>query len=156
MISIRPDESLYVAIRSLIHHKIHRLPVIDPVTGNVLYIVTHKRILKFLYLYVSISGNYIFSSFIYNSLFIFILVAHFNLIDLNYESYQYPLCWTFLVFMSAPSLGILFACFSLLCVSVPHISPLLPSSLFLQCPSFNIMIYQITDSYRVITRSNFF
>lgn len=56
LISIRPDESLYVAIRSLIHHKIHRLPVIDPATGNVLYIVTHKRILKFLYLYVSIGG----------------------------------------------------------------------------------------------------
>ncbi|KAG7159933.1 5'-AMP-activated protein kinase subunit gamma-2-like [Homarus americanus] len=53
LISIRPDESLYVAIRSLIHHKIHRLPVIDPATGNVLYIVTHKRILKFLYLYIS-------------------------------------------------------------------------------------------------------
>lgn len=53
LISIRPDESLYVAIRSLIHHKIHRLPVIDPATGNVLYIVTHKRILKFLYLYIN-------------------------------------------------------------------------------------------------------
>lgn len=53
LISIRPDESLYVAIRSLIHHKIHRLPVIDPVNGNVLYIVTHKRILKFLYLYIN-------------------------------------------------------------------------------------------------------
>ncbi|KAK3883525.1 hypothetical protein Pcinc_012159 [Petrolisthes cinctipes] len=53
LISVRPDESLYVAIRSLIHHKIHRLPVIDPATGNVLYIVTHKRILKFLYLYIN-------------------------------------------------------------------------------------------------------
>ncbi|KAG0717622.1 5'-AMP-activated protein kinase subunit gamma-2 [Chionoecetes opilio] len=53
LISIRPNESLYVAIRSLIHHKIHRLPVIDPATGNVLYIVTHKRILKFLYLYIN-------------------------------------------------------------------------------------------------------
>ncbi|KAK7022876.1 5'-AMP-activated protein kinase subunit gamma-2 [Halocaridina rubra] len=53
LVSIRPNESLYVAIRSLIHHKIHRLPVIDPVNGNVLYIVTHKRILKFLYLYIN-------------------------------------------------------------------------------------------------------
>jgi hypothetical protein len=31
-----------------------RLPVIDPDTGNVLYILTHKRILRFLFLYVSI------------------------------------------------------------------------------------------------------
>jgi hypothetical protein len=30
-----------------------RLPVIDPDTGNVLYILTHKRILRFLFLYVS-------------------------------------------------------------------------------------------------------
>lgn len=63
LISIRPDESLYVAIRSLIHHKIHRLPVIDPATGNVLYIVTHKRILKFLYLYVSKTLQTLFISF---------------------------------------------------------------------------------------------
>ena len=33
--------------------EILRLPVIDPETGNVLYILTHKRLLKFLYLYVS-------------------------------------------------------------------------------------------------------
>lgn len=38
---------------TLIKNKIHRLPVIDPVTGNALYILTHKRILKFLQLFVS-------------------------------------------------------------------------------------------------------
>ncbi|MCL4129867.1 UNVERIFIED_CONTAM: hypothetical protein GTU68_021534, partial [Idotea baltica] len=53
LISITPNECLYKAIRSLIHHKIHRLPVIDPNTGNVLYIITHKRILKFLFLYIN-------------------------------------------------------------------------------------------------------
>ncbi|XP_047740796.1 5'-AMP-activated protein kinase subunit gamma-1 isoform X2 [Hyalella azteca] len=52
-ININPEASLYEAIRLLIHHKIHRLPVIDPATGNVLYIITHKRILKFLYLYIN-------------------------------------------------------------------------------------------------------
>ena len=46
--------SLFDAIHSLIHNKVHRLPVIDPETGNVLYILTHKRILKFLFLYVRI------------------------------------------------------------------------------------------------------
>lgn len=55
MISIGPDVSLYEAIRVLIHNRIHRLPVIDPYTGNVLYILTHKRILRFLFLYVSIN-----------------------------------------------------------------------------------------------------
>ncbi|CAB1317441.1 unnamed protein product [Coregonus sp. 'balchen'] len=39
-------------VYSLIKNKIHRLPVIDPVTGNPLYILTHKRILKFLQLFV--------------------------------------------------------------------------------------------------------
>ena len=53
LVSIGPDASLYDAIKMLVHNRIHRLPVIDPVTGNVLYILTHKRILRFLFLYVS-------------------------------------------------------------------------------------------------------
>lgn len=53
LVSIGPDASLYDAIKTLIHNRIHRLPVIDPLTGNVLYILTHKRILRFLFLYVS-------------------------------------------------------------------------------------------------------
>ncbi|CAH0772666.1 unnamed protein product [Bemisia tabaci] len=52
LVSIGPDCSLYDAIKTLIHNRIHRLPVIDPVTGNVLYILTHKRILRFLFLYI--------------------------------------------------------------------------------------------------------
>ncbi|RVE44074.1 hypothetical protein evm_011281 [Chilo suppressalis] len=53
LVSIGPDSSLYDAIRILITNRVHRLPVIDPETGNVLYILTHKRILRFLFLYVS-------------------------------------------------------------------------------------------------------
>lgn len=45
--------SLFDAVYSLLKHKIHRLPVIDPESGNVLHILTHKRILKFLYIFVS-------------------------------------------------------------------------------------------------------
>ena len=45
--------SLFEAVYSLLKHKIHRLPVIDPLSGNVLHILTHKRILKFLYIFVS-------------------------------------------------------------------------------------------------------
>jgi CBS domain-containing protein len=54
LVSIDPEATLFDAIRSLIKNKIHRLPVIDPETGNVLYILTHKRLLRFLFLYVSI------------------------------------------------------------------------------------------------------
>jgi 5'-AMP-activated protein kinase regulatory gamma subunit len=53
LIYIDPDASLYDAICSLVNNRIHRLPVIDQHTGNVLHILTHKRILKFLFLYVS-------------------------------------------------------------------------------------------------------
>ncbi|XP_075213259.1 SNF4/AMP-activated protein kinase gamma subunit isoform X2 [Lycorma delicatula] len=53
LVSISPDASLYDAIKTLIHNRIHRLPVIDPETGNVLYILTHKRILRFLFLYIN-------------------------------------------------------------------------------------------------------
>ncbi|XP_051873006.1 5'-AMP-activated protein kinase subunit gamma-2-like isoform X1 [Pristis pectinata] len=53
LVNITPDASLFDAVYSLIKNKIHRLPVIDPVSGNALYILTHKRILKFLQLFVS-------------------------------------------------------------------------------------------------------
>nr|XP_012230181.1 PREDICTED: dentin sialophosphoprotein [Linepithema humile]XP_012230189.1 PREDICTED: dentin sialophosphoprotein [Linepithema humile]XP_012230198.1 PREDICTED: dentin sialophosphoprotein [Linepithema humile]XP_012230207.1 PREDICTED: dentin sialophosphoprotein [Linepithema humile]XP_012230216.1 PREDICTED: dentin sialophosphoprotein [Linepithema humile] len=52
LVSIGPDASLYEAIKTLIQNRIHRLPVIDPDTGNVLYILTHKRLLRFLFLYI--------------------------------------------------------------------------------------------------------
>lgn len=52
LISIDPDASLYDAIEALCKHKVHRLLVIDKVTGNALYVLTHKRILRFLYLYI--------------------------------------------------------------------------------------------------------
>ncbi|XP_028327742.1 5'-AMP-activated protein kinase subunit gamma-2-like isoform X5 [Gouania willdenowi] len=51
LVSISPEESLFDAVYTLIKNQIHRLPVIDRVTGNVLYILTHKRILKFLQLF---------------------------------------------------------------------------------------------------------
>ncbi|XP_026220147.1 5'-AMP-activated protein kinase subunit gamma-1 isoform X2 [Anabas testudineus] len=41
LISISPDA----------RYKIHRLPIIDPESGNVLHILTHKRILKFLHIF---------------------------------------------------------------------------------------------------------
>uniref|UniRef100_A0A672YTW6 Protein kinase, AMP-activated, gamma 3b non-catalytic subunit n=1 Tax=Sphaeramia orbicularis TaxID=375764 RepID=A0A672YTW6_9TELE len=44
---------LFDAIYSLLKNKIHRLPVIDPESGNVLHILTHKRILKFLHIFGS-------------------------------------------------------------------------------------------------------
>ncbi|KAM9337109.1 5'-AMP-activated protein kinase subunit gamma-1-like [Symphorus nematophorus] len=52
LVHISPDASIFEAVYSLIKNKIHRLPVIDPVSGNALYILTHKRILKFLQLFV--------------------------------------------------------------------------------------------------------
>ncbi|KAL2293854.1 hypothetical protein Nmel_018919 [Mimus melanotis] len=51
-----PPHSLFDAVSSLIRNKIHRLPVIDPDSGNTLYILTHKRILKFLKLFVSLGS----------------------------------------------------------------------------------------------------
>ncbi|XP_020568661.1 5'-AMP-activated protein kinase subunit gamma-1 isoform X1 [Oryzias latipes] len=53
LISITPESSLFDAIYSLLKNKIHRLPVIDPTSGNVLHILTHKRILKFLHIFGS-------------------------------------------------------------------------------------------------------
>nr|XP_058948348.1 5'-AMP-activated protein kinase subunit gamma-1-like isoform X2 [Pocillopora verrucosa] len=49
LIQISPMQSLLDAVKTLVEHKIHRLPVLDPVTGNALYILTHKRILRFMF-----------------------------------------------------------------------------------------------------------
>ncbi|XP_051643907.1 5'-AMP-activated protein kinase subunit gamma-3 isoform X1 [Manacus candei] len=53
LVYISPSNSLFDAVYSLIKYKIHRLPVIEPVSGNVLHILTHKRILKFLHIFGS-------------------------------------------------------------------------------------------------------
>ncbi|OON16337.1 hypothetical protein X801_07852, partial [Opisthorchis viverrini] len=50
LISVSPESSLLEAARILIKYRFHRLPVIDPVFGNPLHILTHKRILKYAYL----------------------------------------------------------------------------------------------------------
>ncbi|KAI6188669.1 hypothetical protein M3Y98_00379100 [Aphelenchoides besseyi] len=47
-ICINPRESLFRAVELLCEHKIHRLPVLETDTGNILYILTHKRIIRFL------------------------------------------------------------------------------------------------------------
>ncbi|XP_077409996.1 5'-AMP-activated protein kinase subunit gamma-2-like isoform X3 [Vanacampus margaritifer] len=52
LVHISPDASIFEAVHSLIRNKIHRLPVVDPLSGNALYILTHKRILKFLQLFL--------------------------------------------------------------------------------------------------------
>lgn len=52
MIFLHPEASLFEAIQKLNEHRVHRLPVVDRTTGNALFIVTHKRILRFLFLYI--------------------------------------------------------------------------------------------------------
>lgn len=53
--------SLYTAILTITERKVHRIPVIDPVTKDFLFLITHKRILKFLYLFVRDLFHDIFS-----------------------------------------------------------------------------------------------
>uniref|UniRef100_A0AC35TT47 5'-AMP-activated protein kinase subunit gamma-1 n=1 Tax=Rhabditophanes sp. KR3021 TaxID=114890 RepID=A0AC35TT47_9BILA len=53
LITIDPQESLYKAVQVLCAEKIHRLPVLDSSTGNINCILTHKRIQKFLFYYLT-------------------------------------------------------------------------------------------------------
>lgn len=53
LIFITPEATLLDAVRMLLEHKVHRLPVIDTTSGNTLHILTHKRILKYLFINVS-------------------------------------------------------------------------------------------------------
>ncbi|KAK6101166.1 CBS domain family protein [Brugia pahangi] len=52
LVSINPSESLFQAIQVLCKEKVHRLPVVEECTGNIAFILTHKRLMKFLYLYM--------------------------------------------------------------------------------------------------------
>lgn len=49
LIQIDPLQSLFMAAKMLVEHKIHRLPVIDNRNGNALYVLTHKRLLHHMY-----------------------------------------------------------------------------------------------------------
>ncbi|WKY15967.1 hypothetical protein Q1695_000997 [Nippostrongylus brasiliensis] len=49
LIYIYANSSLLEAARILAQHRIHRLPVLDPESGSPLFILTHKRLLKFLW-----------------------------------------------------------------------------------------------------------
>lgn len=53
LVAINPHASLYEGLKTLIENKIHRLPIIEWKAGNPLYILTHKRILKFLNLFMN-------------------------------------------------------------------------------------------------------
>ncbi|VDN11887.1 unnamed protein product, partial [Dibothriocephalus latus] len=48
-IYITPEQTLLDAVRTLLKYNVHRLPIMDPVTGNPLHILTHKRLLKYLH-----------------------------------------------------------------------------------------------------------
>ncbi|KAJ1373463.1 hypothetical protein KIN20_035864 [Parelaphostrongylus tenuis] len=52
LVTIDPSDSLYRAVQVLCESKVHRLPVMDKNTGNISYIITHKRLIKFLSLYL--------------------------------------------------------------------------------------------------------
>ncbi|XP_072936724.1 uncharacterized protein [Epargyreus clarus] len=51
--SVGPDQSLHEAINLLNKNRVHRLLLIDPSSGDVLYILSHKRILRFLFVYLN-------------------------------------------------------------------------------------------------------
>jgi len=50
--TITASASLFHAVQVLNDTKYHRIPVVDEISGNPLYFLTHKRILRFLYLYL--------------------------------------------------------------------------------------------------------
>ncbi|WKY15966.1 hypothetical protein Q1695_000996 [Nippostrongylus brasiliensis] len=49
LVWISAEESLLDAVRLLLTHRVHRIPVIDPHSSDPIFILTNKRILKFLW-----------------------------------------------------------------------------------------------------------
>ncbi|CAF1371823.1 unnamed protein product [Adineta steineri] len=52
LLCVKPTDSLFDAVRILTENHVHRLPIVDPITNNVVFILTHKRVLRFFYLYI--------------------------------------------------------------------------------------------------------
>ncbi|RCN48366.1 CBS domain protein [Ancylostoma caninum] len=52
LVTISAEDNLLDAVRMLAAHHVHRLPVLDPTTGNPVLMLTHKRILKFIWTFV--------------------------------------------------------------------------------------------------------
>jgi len=81
LVHITPEASLFEAIQMLYKYRVHRLPVIDTSTGNALFIMTHKRILRFLFLYVSqatqcsVSFFFAYTMFPYTSTLFVLFIA---------------------------------------------------------------------------------
>ncbi|KAF0306651.1 5'-AMP-activated protein kinase subunit gamma-2 [Amphibalanus amphitrite] len=51
LLTVRPGDSLRTAVVVLLRHRVHRVPVEDPVTGDLLHLVTRQRLLRFLRLH---------------------------------------------------------------------------------------------------------
>lgn len=49
LMSVSPSDSLLEAIFTLSDGKVHRLLVVNPVTGNALHVLTYLRILRFIH-----------------------------------------------------------------------------------------------------------
>ncbi|KIH61093.1 CBS domain protein [Ancylostoma duodenale] len=52
LVTISAEDNLLDAVRMLAAHRVHRLPVLDPTTGNPVFMLTHKRIVKFIWTFV--------------------------------------------------------------------------------------------------------
>ena len=48
MISISPQATLYDAVKMLVEHRLHRIPVLDAEQNSVLTVVTYRGILEYL------------------------------------------------------------------------------------------------------------
>lgn len=69
LIFVHPEASLYDTSSALLHHHIHRGPVLDTDTNTVLHIITHARIIRYLVTNVCYSSfvRSIILSFLFSS-----------------------------------------------------------------------------------------
>ncbi|VDK51031.1 unnamed protein product, partial [Cylicostephanus goldi] len=49
LVSISATDNLLDVVRTLSSHRVHRIPVFDPETGNPMHLLTYRRILKFMW-----------------------------------------------------------------------------------------------------------
>ena len=55
LVSVSPSDCLLDAILQLSYNKVHRLLIVNPLTGNALHVLTYRRILQFIHICVRMS-----------------------------------------------------------------------------------------------------
>jgi len=90
LMSVSPSDSLLEAVFNLCCGKVHRLLVVNPITGNALHVLTYLRILRFIHVCVCEQLFLFLSLIIYSNFMMLPAVRVLLILDWNYFTVGHP------------------------------------------------------------------